>query len=253
VVWEVVKFRAGCETQPGSWQVLLLQCVCSVLEARVDRPRPLPRLSRLMINVVGFSAAVCGENVICRTVRSKLIVAVRDRVHRRQSVIVCTDSSQWSFAQQSVIAWTNGYTTRTEVFASATNRGPEQTKQADRAVGTGAGQEGRDNQVSDERAGQVPAGGVPADPTGHTGTTHEAAGHLSRATWWWSWTYRSEDQQIAQVSSPHTIVAFILLSYCLNFLHLPPFGAAAQRGPWPPHSWGSQITHNDAPQMVGLL
>ena len=30
-------------------------------------------------------------------------------------------------------------------------------------------------------------------------------------------------------------------------------GAAAQRGPWPPHFWGFLITHNDAPQSVGLL
>jgi hypothetical protein len=29
--------------------------------------------------------------------------------------------------------------------------------------------------------------------------------------------------------------------------------AAAQRGPWPPHSRGFLITHNDAPQSVGLL
>jgi len=30
-------------------------------------------------------------------------------------------------------------------------------------------------------------------------------------------------------------------------------GADAQRGPWPPHSRGFQITHDDAPQSVGLL
>ena len=30
-------------------------------------------------------------------------------------------------------------------------------------------------------------------------------------------------------------------------------GAAAQRGPWPPHFWGFLMTHNDAPQSVGLL
>ena len=29
--------------------------------------------------------------------------------------------------------------------------------------------------------------------------------------------------------------------------------AATQRGSWPPHSWGFWITHNDAPQSVGLL
>jgi len=32
-----------------------------------------------------------------------------------------------------------------------------------------------------------------------------------------------------------------------------PSGAATQRGSWHPHSWGSQITHNDAPRSVGLL
>ena len=30
-------------------------------------------------------------------------------------------------------------------------------------------------------------------------------------------------------------------------------GAAAQRWPWPLHSWGFQITHNEASQSVGLL
>ena len=30
-------------------------------------------------------------------------------------------------------------------------------------------------------------------------------------------------------------------------------GAAAQRGLWPPHSWGFLITHNNASQSVGLL
>ena len=30
-------------------------------------------------------------------------------------------------------------------------------------------------------------------------------------------------------------------------------GAAAKRGPWPPHSWGFLITHNDASLSVGLL
>jgi hypothetical protein len=30
-------------------------------------------------------------------------------------------------------------------------------------------------------------------------------------------------------------------------------GSAAQRGLWPPHPRGFVITHNDAPQSVGLL
>ena len=38
-----------------------------------------------------------------------------------------------------------------------------------------------------------------------------------------------------------------------NFLYFF-YGPAAQRGLWPPHSWwGFLITHNDAPQSVGLL
>ena len=32
-----------------------------------------------------------------------------------------------------------------------------------------------------------------------------------------------------------------------------PRGAAAQRGPWPPHSLGFLIIHNDTPQSVGLF
>ena len=33
-----------------------------------------------------------------------------------------------------------------------------------------------------------------------------------------------------------------------------PYGAPAQRGPWPPYYlWGSNISHNDASQLVGLL
>jgi len=38
--------------------------------------------------------------------------------------------------------------------------------------------------------------------------------------------------------------------------HPPPpshCGAEVHREPWPTHSWGFQITHNDAPHSVGLL
>jgi len=31
------------------------------------------------------------------------------------------------------------------------------------------------------------------------------------------------------------------------------WGAVAQSGPCPPHSWGLWLTHDDAPQSVGLL
>ena len=39
-----------------------------------------------------------------------------------------------------------------------------------------------------------------------------------------------------------------VISFCFVL-----FGAAAQRGTWPPYFWGFLITHNDAPQSVGLL
>jgi hypothetical protein len=38
-----------------------------------------------------------------------------------------------------------------------------------------------------------------------------------------------------------------------NFFFCCCCGAATQRGSWPPNSWGFYITHNDAPQSVGLL
>jgi hypothetical protein len=38
-----------------------------------------------------------------------------------------------------------------------------------------------------------------------------------------------------------------------NYLYFIFSGYAAQRGLWPPHSWGFVITHNDAPQSVGPL
>ena len=40
------------------------------------------------------------------------------------------------------------------------------------------------------------------------------------------------------------LIRFVLFVFC---------GAAAQCGPWSPHSWGFLITHNDASQSVGLL
>ena len=45
-----------------------------------------------------------------------------------------------------------------------------------------------------------------------------------------------------------TIRARQVQCFCFAFC-----GAAAQRGPWPPQFLGFLITHNDAPQSVGLL
>jgi hypothetical protein len=44
-------------------------------------------------------------------------------------------------------------------------------------------------------------------------------------------------------------VEIIKLRICVFVSH----GVAAQRGLWPPHSRGFLITHNDAPQSIGLL
>jgi len=50
-----------------------------------------------------------------------------------------------------------------------------------------------------------------------------------------------------------TIIRERINSCLLKFFFSFPCVAAAQRGPWPPHSSGSLITHNDASQSVGLL
>jgi hypothetical protein len=42
-------------------------------------------------------------------------------------------------------------------------------------------------------------------------------------------------------------------SWCISVIHFIFSGSAAQRGLWPPRSRGLVITHNDAPQSVGLL
>ena len=54
----------------------------------------------------------------------------------------------------------------------------------------------------------------------------------------------------------HNYTIFLIFLTCLHeYLNLFMFScvAAAQRGPWSPHAWDFQITHNDAPQSVGLL
>ena len=47
----------------------------------------------------------------------------------------------------------------------------------------------------------------------------------------------------------HLVGCFIWVIYAGLFV----FGTTAPSGPGPPHSRGFQITHNDAPQPVGLL
>ena len=60
-------------------------------------------------------------------------------------------------------------------------------------------------------------------------------------------TYRDNKLKIL-INSPQLSTHFCLATW-INILS----GAAAQRGPGPPHSWGSYITHNDTSQSVGLL
>ena len=50
----------------------------------------------------------------------------------------------------------------------------------------------------------------------------------------------------AEIANPTKLSVLLLWLFFLC-------GAAAQRGPWPPHSWGFLITHNDSLQSVGLL
>ena len=47
----------------------------------------------------------------------------------------------------------------------------------------------------------------------------------------------------------HILDALHLYQYLVLFV----FGATTSSGPGPPHSRGFYITHNDAPQSVGLL
>ena len=50
-----------------------------------------------------------------------------------------------------------------------------------------------------------------------------------------------------------TFHASVLLVEDSESSYIISYGAVAKREPWPPHSWGFYITHNDAPQSVGLL
>jgi hypothetical protein len=47
--------------------------------------------------------------------------------------------------------------------------------------------------------------------------------------------------------------AFVYGSYIIIIIIIIISGTAAQRGLWPPRSRGFLLTHNDAPQSVGLL
>ena len=59
------------------------------------------------------------------------------------------------------------------------------------------------------------------------------------------WSGTLESNSLHQIP-----ISYFWLCFCGS---PPPCGAATQRGPWPPHSWGFYITHNDASQSVALL
>ena len=50
-----------------------------------------------------------------------------------------------------------------------------------------------------------------------------------------------------------SLLTWSKISFQFSFIIFFSYGAAAQRGSWPPHSWGFYITHSDAAQSVGLL
>jgi hypothetical protein len=56
----------------------------------------------------------------------------------------------------------------------------------------------------------------------------------------------------ALLAHPQEVLHKRHLVYCVHVMSVIIFsGSAAQRGLWPPRSWGFLITHNDAPQSVG--
>ena len=62
----------------------------------------------------------------------------------------------------------------------------------------------------------------------------------------------SEDPQLGKQRWRAKLGILRVNTYCFVII-LFSCGAAAQRGPWPPHSWGLQITNNDASQSVGFF
>ena len=63
------------------------------------------------------------------------------------------------------------------------------------------------------------------------------------------------EEVLINSTSPYAFVDGSNFIFTLMFkkMYPPAPGAAARLGPWPPYSWGFQITQNDAPNSVGLL
>ena len=58
-------------------------------------------------------------------------------------------------------------------------------------------------------------------------------------------------KHVRNYRSSHPRHNILNIQFLMTFFS--PYGAEAQIWPWPPHSWGFYITHNDTPQSVGLL
>ena len=69
----------------------------------------------------------------------------------------------------------------------------------------------------------------------------------------WQTTHFTLQLHQVEYITYHFEATYIPHSTCFNLFIYFSCDAAAQSGPWPPHSWGFLITHNGAPQSVGLL
>jgi hypothetical protein len=88
---------------------------------------------------------------------------------------------------------------------------------------------------------------------GHNGlSTHHNPTLQNLARHWrtWSTIYNCE---WSSVHVTQMVIHSTLLLSLSSSSFPPPPGAADQRVPWTPRSWRFSITHNDAPQLVGLL
>ena len=64
---------------------------------------------------------------------------------------------------------------------------------------------------------------------------------------------QEDSENVSQHLAQKNSVTLPSLKGPLIYIKLFFYDAAAQRGPWPPHSRGFLITHNDAPHSIGFL
>jgi hypothetical protein len=65
----------------------------------------------------------------------------------------------------------------------------------------------------------------------------------------YTFTYKQCTEQHSDTEYKEYYIHIIIIIIIITIIS----GSAAQRGLWPPRSRGFLITHNDAPQSVGLL